>query len=82
MFKDLLAAIQKEFSSPREELNDSLIKRSDLEFKPIQCPKSCQPLSSSKDCQICSHKKEYYRSHQSGSSLITIICDWNAEIEG
>ncbi|HUU78954.1 MAG TPA: hypothetical protein VMX55_11450 [candidate division Zixibacteria bacterium] len=81
MFKDLLAAMHKEFSSSQEELNDSLLRRTDLEFKPIQCPKSCQPLSS-KECQICSHKKEYRRSHQSGSNLITIICDWNAEIEG
>ncbi|NHJ04434.1 MAG: hypothetical protein EAX90_06395 [Candidatus Heimdallarchaeota archaeon] len=80
MFKDLLAAIHKEYSSSHEELNGSLIKRSDLVFKPIHCPKSCQRLSS-KDCQICSHKKEYHRSHHSGTSLTTIICDWNAEIE-
>ena len=76
MFKELLTSEKKLDSSSKNSIKNQ--EKVNLKFKEILCPKTCQPLSS-KQCKICSFKKEFHRAHESGLSLVTMICMFASE---
>ena len=74
MFEELLTS-EKKLDYISESKNNEKVN---LKFKEILCPHTNQPLSS-KQCKTCSFKKEFHRAHESGLSMVTMICMFGAE---
>ncbi len=80
MFKEMLTSRNEIEKSSKREIgsNANSIDNSQLKFREILCPKSCQPLST-KQCTTCPHKVEQHRAHKSGFTMSTTICIFNSQ---
>lgn len=80
MFREMLTS-KSETEKPTIDAIGSKtesINSSQLKFREILCPKSCQPLSS-KQCTTCPHRAEHHRAHRSGFSMVTMVCKFGTQ---
>ena len=84
MFKELVTyKSELESAQNKNELYEKLEKSSHpskLKFHAILCPKTSNPISTNQ-CAKCRHNQRFYRTHDAGRTLSTMICMFDKTAE-
>ncbi len=75
LYKEVLTHNSNKENGNIKRSQANIRKNTKLQFNEILCPKNCNKISST-ECKNCEYKKEYYRKHKLGLSLVTMICIW------